>query len=282
MDQEFIFLNKNNIDTFYKIFIEAKQDQNITYDIGFDRFNDYLLQLSVKEETSFLLKDNNEIIGVFISAVRGDNAYISAMAVLNKYRGMGYGRVLLQKGNLLLLENGCKKVILEVLEDNENAVKLYLSEGFKMINKIENLKNDKIQHYFKVDTDLYQIKKEDPIVFHILFKVFHKNKRPWQKQLTSVLQKIRNGNAEIYLIKKNNIIAGYFIISKLNNILQIEDFVVNENAEDIAGKLFSYFSKNRSIMIANSFYVDDKYLDILKNNGFYIYLRQYEMEKNLL
>lgn len=283
MEQRFIFLNKQNINLFFNIFTSLKNDGVFKYDIDFNNFLSYIDFLNIKEETSFILSDNNNNIGLFLSAVKGKTAYIPAIIVLKKYRGQGYGKILLQKGISLLLENNCNYVILEVLKPNEGAVKLYLDEKFKIKNEIVSFRNESNSFYKKSAYNNYKIVIPDLFSFHILYKTFHKLSQPWQKRLSLVLAKIRMNESSLHLIQDNkDISCGYFVVSRKDNVLQIDDVAIKGEELSSFDKFISLLINGEKIVQANSFYINDPLCNNFKKNGFFIDNIQYEMERKLL
>lgn len=283
MEQKFIFLNKQNINLFFNIFTSLKNDGIFKYDIDFNNFLSYIDFLNIKEETSFILSDNNNDIGLFLSAIKGKKAYIPAIVVLKKFRGQGYGKILLQKGISLLLENNCNYVILEVLKLNEGAIKLYLDERFKIKNEIVNFRNENNSFYNKSKYNNYKMIIPDLFSFHILYKTFHKQSQPWQKKLSLVLAKIRMNESSLHLIQNyNDISCGYFVVSRKENVLQIDDVAIREEELSSFDKFISLLINGEKIVQANSFYIDDPLCHIFGKNGFFIDNIQYEMERKLL
>lgn len=63
----------------------------------------------------------------YINIEKDDN-HITDIVVLSKYRGKGYGKILLNK----CIEEGCNE--LEVTTDNKIAISLYKSFGFDIID----------------------------------------------------------------------------------------------------------------------------------------------------
>ena len=57
---------------------------------------------------------------------------IHDLAVLPEYRGMGYGKDLLQAAKQKAEQLGCCKVTLEVLSNNKTAIAAYENFGFKL------------------------------------------------------------------------------------------------------------------------------------------------------
>lgn len=75
----------------------------------------------------------------------GNELYISSMGVLPNYRGQGLGKILFQQvTNRIICEKGhVTSLILIVSEKWENAIKIYLENGFKEISIIDDFFIDK-------------------------------------------------------------------------------------------------------------------------------------------
>ena len=59
--------------------------------------------------------------------------YVNGLATLPGYRGRGLGSKLLEAANDLATEAGCDELSLEVFEQNESAIRLYESNGYKTV-----------------------------------------------------------------------------------------------------------------------------------------------------
>ncbi len=55
------------------------------------------------------------------------------MGILPEFRGQGLGKSLVMKALIGFHESGMKRVSLEVTSENEKAIELYQSLGFKII-----------------------------------------------------------------------------------------------------------------------------------------------------
>jgi len=64
---------------------------------------------------------------------KGELAYISYVSVIEEYRGMGLGRVLLRKALEFALEKGLPRAGLAVSAENPRAAQLYIGEGFERV-----------------------------------------------------------------------------------------------------------------------------------------------------
>jgi ribosomal protein S18 acetylase RimI-like enzyme len=76
-------------------------------------------------------------IGALTLIVGGGEAGIYGFAVLPEYRGRGYGRQILARAIEQALETKPEKVILEVAPENDRALGLYLSVGFRETNRYD-------------------------------------------------------------------------------------------------------------------------------------------------
>lgn len=83
-----------------------------------------------------LLVDENRPVGTLalsIESTTPDTAFIEMLSLLPEYRGHGLGRELLREGIRFSRANGYTATELSVNAENDTAVRLYISEGFKQI-----------------------------------------------------------------------------------------------------------------------------------------------------
>jgi ribosomal protein S18 acetylase RimI-like enzyme len=73
----------------------------------------------------------NTVIGKLDVTLNPREAMIYGFGVLQKYRGRGYGRRLLAYAIQQVLATGQRPIVLEVVVENENALALYRSCGFR-------------------------------------------------------------------------------------------------------------------------------------------------------
>jgi ribosomal protein S18 acetylase RimI-like enzyme len=76
--------------------------------------------------------DGNPVGLLFAGEWEEGSAGISAFGVLPAYRGRGIGRQMLLDAVDTLLDEGWKHVLIEVVTDNERALALYRSCGFRV------------------------------------------------------------------------------------------------------------------------------------------------------
>ena len=83
----------------------------------------------------YVLRDNENLLGYIGSNNICNEVYITNVAVNEKYRGKGYGKILV---NHLIKQSELEKaffITLEVRKSNENAINLYEKCGFKKIGE---------------------------------------------------------------------------------------------------------------------------------------------------
>ena len=90
------------------------------------------------ENSRFLVAVGDEIAGyIGVQEICGE-AYITNVAVFEKYRKKGIGRMLLKAAADGALSRNCEFITLEVRVSNSAAIALYESEGFEMVGVRRN------------------------------------------------------------------------------------------------------------------------------------------------
>ncbi|MBA2286826.1 MAG: GNAT family N-acetyltransferase [Ktedonobacteraceae bacterium] len=74
---------------------------------------------------------DGEPVGVINVLIPGDEAFIYGFSVLPEHQGQGYGRSMLSWTVATLLDEKPRRIMLEVAPENDNALSLYRSCGFK-------------------------------------------------------------------------------------------------------------------------------------------------------
>jgi ribosomal protein S18 acetylase RimI-like enzyme len=82
----------------------------------------------------YMLEDR--VAGIVMVARRGWNARIAAMGVAKPFRHQGVGKHIMQNAVQDAHERGDRRLVLEVFEQNPNAVRLYQSMGFQVTRRL--------------------------------------------------------------------------------------------------------------------------------------------------
>ncbi|MCC3244286.1 GNAT family N-acetyltransferase [Methylocystis sp. WRRC1] len=101
-------------------------------------FESYLTDSHVIADGAVTEGRRSTLGGFILSRLLPPDAEILTFAVDPARRGVGLGRMLLDKHLENLERGGARLVFLEVADDNEAALKLYSRAGFKEIGRREN------------------------------------------------------------------------------------------------------------------------------------------------
>jgi len=101
-------------------------------------FESYLTDAHVIADGAVTEGRRSTLGGFILSRLLPPDAEILTFAVDPARRGLGLGRMLLDRHLENLERGGARLVFLEVADDNEAALKLYARAGFKEIGRREN------------------------------------------------------------------------------------------------------------------------------------------------
>ena len=101
------------------------------------------------------VNDRGDVIGLVIGRVEKSSGKVIGRVytidVKPEHRRRGVGRMLLRKLEEEFRRMGCEKIVLEVAVDNEPAIKLYKSMGYKFTAKLKN--------YYGLGRDAYRAER---------------------------------------------------------------------------------------------------------------------------
>ena len=104
----------------------------------------YTFKLDAREnslsfEDSFVFYENDYPTGFIVVGIRKNKARIDAMGVIREKRGTGLASRILEHAIENLKWKAVNTVILEVIEEDERAVRFYQKNGFKIQRKLDTL-----------------------------------------------------------------------------------------------------------------------------------------------
>jgi ribosomal protein S18 acetylase RimI-like enzyme len=277
MEYKFKFMTNQNSSKIIDLLSKVKEHDD-SNDINAGSYETIKQIIGIRDDASFILNDEKTDIGFLLGAYRGKEAYISNMYIFKEFRNRGYGRIMLQKGISIFHEKNCSEIRLEAIHDNIKAINLYKSEVYKTGKEILYLQNDKKP--LSREKGKFILEKSDGFAFQPLFRFFHKSKRPWAKELRSLMTIIENNIGALYLLKSNAEIEGYMIISENRLFTIIHDMHFKDWSLLNTDNIFQQFFKGKTVKI-ESLYGDDPSLITIKKNGFYPNIKQVEMKKTL-
>ena len=93
-------------------------------------------KLETNDGLFFVAVDDQKVIGTIMAGYDGHRGWIYAVAVLPDYRKQGIGSQLLAFAEQELINLGCMKVNLQVMQDNAEVEKFYLANGYQTEQRI--------------------------------------------------------------------------------------------------------------------------------------------------
>ncbi|MEG9329106.1 GNAT family N-acetyltransferase [Salinimicrobium catena] len=235
-----------------------------------DRFTAARVDLSL----SFGMFDGDKLVGFIINGIDHHNgkltAFNSGTGVLPAYRGKAIVDQLYEHAVPLFEKRGVEKCMLEVIQENERALKVYKRIGFNISRSLTAWKGNLVS-----DSSVYQLKK---VSFQeVLDKgLYRAGLYSWDNMAEAVL--LSEDNKTTYLVSdKKGGLKGYFTIGANGMVAQIfavEKKHLSEVVKSIAG--VSPEVRFGNIPLERQDLIGD-----LQNLGFGNTVNQYEMEYHL-
>jgi len=224
---------------------------------------------------SYGMFDDEKLVGFILHAIDKRfgvlTAYNAGTGVISEYRGKRIVKALYQFAIEDLKQNGIKKSTLEVITENEKAIKAYEGIGFstcktyKCFNGSIHLDNQ--ETFTIVNTNIHKVDWDN---------LPNQSYYSWDNQKASVL----NGGYLFYTVLSNNLPESYFIIKPNSNYIAQCDVLKSGNTA--WNRLFSaIYSLSETVKINN---VDIRLIDKLQyfeSIGLENKIDQYEMELDL-
>lgn len=86
----------------------------------------------------YVLKNNKQVIGFFECLILPPEAELYDIAIIPKFQGKGYSKILMDYFVQVAKEKGCETIFLEVNNINKVALSLYTKYGFEVYNTRKN------------------------------------------------------------------------------------------------------------------------------------------------
>ncbi|MCP4725478.1 MAG: GNAT family N-acetyltransferase [bacterium] len=290
MPLEYRFLSEDMMPEIFRTFMEA--------------FSDYALDMSYMTEQSMYNRfvkngtDFESSVGVFngtkmagFTMIGIDNwknslsAFDVGTGIVKEYRGKGIARKMFDHAVPLLKEKGVNEFYLEVLQENEPAIKAYEKTGFRIVREF----------------DCYKLVLGSPdleIVQSPLIEIteFDKNEithfndfLDWEPSWENSLNAITRIRDEIYLFKAVYEGSDAGILAYYPGLNWIMTLVVGRQfrRKGIASSLLKHLLcndiiKEPEVKLINVESTDLGMKQFLSNKSFEIYVKQYEMELTIM
>lgn len=253
-------------DCFQKAFVNyfVKMPDNLEY------FKNRWANEGVNFDLSFGVFDGDELIAFILHAIDEREgkltAYNAATGIIPDYRGKKLIKHMYNKFLPILKVKNIEQSILEVICDNEKAIKAYQSVGFEIIKnykcyrgklsleKTQEFRNEKIE----INSETWQNLSQTHFSWSNHKKV------------------LSNSFVDMYFVYQNIEKIGYFVINKDKNMLH--QFDVFENESKYWQILFQGINHiTSSLKILNVDEEENHKIQVLENLELDNYINQYEM-----
>ena len=87
-------------------------------------------KLNTQKDLFFVGEFSNKIIATAMFGYDGHRGWLNYFAVLPQFQKRGFGKQLLEFGELIHVNKGCPKLNLQIRADNKKAIKFYKAVGF--------------------------------------------------------------------------------------------------------------------------------------------------------
>lgn len=180
--------------------------------MNLDAFTTRLVSEDMSLKLSIIGYMDEEPVGIVLNGVRVNNgkkiAWNGGTGVPVKWRGKGIGKQLMQATLEIYKEEGVDTATLEAMSQNENAIKLYESVGYQVVDRLLFLqKAGKLaQDAFHTDIQ-FQLKKG--IAIDALNHGLLNNDVPWQTQWQSIRK-----DGELAVVSDGGEDVAYFLYKR--------------------------------------------------------------------
>lgn len=97
-----------------------------------DPVQDICRKLNVQPQMFLVGLVEDQVIGSLMAGHDGHRGWINYLAVAPSHQHLGYGRLLMQHAESLLLQAGCPKVNVQIRTDSEAVVAFYRSMDYEL------------------------------------------------------------------------------------------------------------------------------------------------------
>ncbi len=272
-----------DIKTIHDAFIDAFSEYEVKMDMPLEKLQEMMKTRSFDKKYSLGCFDKDKLVGFSLSGYRVINGlrycYDTATGIRQAYQNKHIGKDLITNLVTMLRKNGIDYFLLEVLENNKSAQKIYLNGGFEITRKLNcYIMTKKFDVNYNSD---YQFSYDPKFLESINEQEFNSYEPSWQNKIESY-----NQCKEKYKVISLNIkgeLIGYLIVHKTNgNIMQIG---ISKNKRDkgfeqiLLGEMQHTLKldKYSLLNVEDDSYIDHKVKDI----GFENSVNQYEMQMKI-
>ena len=265
-------LGHTDFDVIMKCFLSAFENYFVQMPTDHEFYRERWKAAGVRYDLSYGMFDDDKLIGFIINAIdkrQGHlTAYNSGTGVIPEYRGKRLVKSIYEYAITDLIEKGITKCQLEVITENEKAIKSYEGIGFQKCKHYKCFKGT-ISIEDVNDFVLKKVSYEDMSWDTLLNQELYS----WDNQKESLIK----ANYDYYQIQVDGKLQSYFIIDSESGY--IAQFETIEDSRSSWNNMFSVIqSINPNIRINN---IDDRLInkiEAIEKSGLENTVDQFEME----
>lgn len=267
----------------YDAFLKAFADYFVSFDMGVEQFVSKMLKRkSYHPGISVGAFIDGQMVGFVFNGLRNLNgvktAYDCGTGIIPEYRSKGIGNKILKATEEILIQKGVRQYLLEVIQENGPAVKLYKKQGFEITREL-NCYDLKISDCVENGDESLELADVRGINYHPAFFDFQPS---WQNAPESVLE--IPDKFSCVVCKEANMTIGYGIIETETGdipIIAVHPAWRRKGVgKRILNKLLS-INQSDNIRAINIESTAISANDFLRSAGFIQNIDQYEMVKKL-
>ena len=266
-------LGSTEFDVIMECFLSAFDGYFVKMPTDYDYYRKRWKVAKVRFDLSFGMFDNDRLVGFIIHAIDERDgvriAFNTGTGVIPEYRGKKIIKTIYDYAIPVLIKSGITKCILEVITENERAIKSYKSIGFGICKTYTCFGGELLASESKVQIE--------EISFNTIpwKQMPNQDKYSWDFHYLC----LKHGDSKYYYVRNDTEVESFFAISPNGTINQLE--VLNTENGNWERLLSAVQSISKEVRIIN---VDDRLdtkLAALEKSGLENTVNQYEMQMEL-
>ena len=267
-------LGHSDFNIIMECFLSAFENYYVKMPTDYNFYKQRWKAAKVNFNLSYGMFDGDQLVGFIIHAIderHGEHiAYNTGTGVIPEYRGKKIVNSIYEYAIPDLKRNGITKSVLEVIIENEKAVKAYEGVGFKICKTFKCFAGELLagenQVKFK-ETPFHEVSWE---------QIPNQDNYSWDFHYRC----LKNGNSSYYYVYNENKVDSFFAINIENGTINQLEVLTNQKG-NWKRLLQAVQSVSKQVRIIN---VDDRLGDkiaVLEQAGLKNTVNQYEMELRL-
>ncbi|QQT24507.1 GNAT family N-acetyltransferase [Sphingobacterium spiritivorum] len=265
-----------------KVINMAFSDYIVPFQLNLDQLKFKIFTEGIRLDLSFGVYSSERLVAFVLHGLRmiGDElvAYNAATGVVPDYRGRGFVGAMYDKLLPKLNELGVKQMILEVIERNQSAIRVYEKLGYSVHRKLDCFSGIVQTSDPAPDIEIREIKEFQWPVFTSFWDI----QPSWQNSVITLEDSI--DHCRIVGAYQQNTLAGYVVFNPVSRRIQQISVAQNYRRQGIATSMISYVSATLSkqeLFINNVDHTSKATLLFIKSLGLSFKLAQFEMLRML-